>query len=89
MIFYQYFAAIVNVISQKNNMAIIAPSLLAANFLKLEETCKMLNESEADWYHLDIMDGRFVPNISMKSQFYFKVFKLQLIINYNIYIAYQ
>lgn len=45
-------------------MAIIAPSLLAANFLKLEETCKMLNESEADWYHLDIMDGRFVPNIS-------------------------
>jgi ribulose-phosphate 3-epimerase len=45
-------------------MAIIAPSLLAANFLKLEEICKMLNESEADWYHLDIMDGRFVPNIS-------------------------
>jgi ribulose-phosphate 3-epimerase len=45
-------------------MAIIAPSLLAADFLRLEETCKMLNESEADWYHLDIMDGRFVPNIS-------------------------
>jgi len=45
-------------------MPIVAPSLLAANFLKLEETCKMLNESEADWYHLDIMDGRFVPNIS-------------------------
>src|ERR1044071_8730183 len=45
-------------------MAIVAPSLLAANFLRLEDDCKMLNESEADWYHLDIMDGRFVPNIS-------------------------
>src|SRR5688572_16511379 len=45
-------------------MALIAPSLLSANFLNLEADCKMLNESEADWYHLDIMDGRFVPNIS-------------------------
>lgn len=45
-------------------MAIVAPSLLAANFLKLEDECKMLNESEAEWFHLDIMDGRFVPNIS-------------------------
>ena len=45
-------------------MPIIAPSLLAANFLNLDAECKMLNESEADWYHLDIMDGRFVPNIS-------------------------
>ncbi len=45
-------------------MAIIAPSLLSANFLKLEDDCKMLNESKADWYHLDVMDGRFVPNIS-------------------------
>jgi ribulose-phosphate 3-epimerase len=45
-------------------MAIVAPSLLAANFLKLEEECKMLNGSEADWFHLDVMDGRFVPNIS-------------------------
>lgn len=45
-------------------MALIAPSLLSANFLDLETDCKMLNESEADWYHLDVMDGRFVPNIS-------------------------
>ncbi|HEY8690916.1 MAG TPA: ribulose-phosphate 3-epimerase [Chitinophagaceae bacterium] len=43
---------------------IIAPSLLASNFLKLADECKMLNESEADWFHLDVMDGRFVPNIS-------------------------
>jgi ribulose-phosphate 3-epimerase len=45
-------------------MPIIAPSLLFANFLNLQEDCRMLNESEADWFHLDIMDGRFVPNIS-------------------------
>lgn len=45
-------------------MAIIAPSLLSANFLNLESDCKMLNKSKADWYHLDVMDGRFVPNIS-------------------------
>ena len=45
-------------------MLIIAPSLLSANFLNLDADCKMLNESQADWYHLDVMDGRFVPNIS-------------------------
>lgn len=45
-------------------MTIISPSLLACNFLDLREVCNMLNESEADWYHLDVMDGRFVPNIS-------------------------
>lgn len=45
-------------------MPIIAPSLLASDFLHLDRECTMLNESEADWFHLDVMDGRFVPNIS-------------------------
>jgi ribulose-phosphate 3-epimerase len=45
-------------------MPIIAPSLLASDFLHLEKECQMLNESKADWFHLDVMDGRFVPNIS-------------------------
>jgi ribulose-phosphate 3-epimerase len=43
---------------------IVAPSLLASNFLNLESEARMLNESEADWFHLDVMDGRFVNNIS-------------------------
>lgn len=50
--------------SQIAPMPLVAPSLLSANFLDLATDCKMLNESEADWFHLDIMDGRFVPNIS-------------------------
>ena len=45
-------------------MPIVAPSLLSANFLNLDADCKMINDSEADWYHLDVMDGNFVPNIS-------------------------
>jgi ribulose-phosphate 3-epimerase len=50
--------------SQITTWLLLLPPLLAANFLRLEEECKMLNESEADWFHLDVMDGRFVPNIS-------------------------
>lgn len=45
-------------------MALIAPSLLAADFLNLGRDCEMVNQSDADWFHLDIMDGLFVPNIS-------------------------
>lgn len=44
---------------------VIAPSVLAADFANLEKEILMLNESEADWIHVDIMDGVFVPNISM------------------------
>ena len=43
---------------------LIAPSVLAADFANLERDVKMINDSEADWFHIDIMDGVFVPNIS-------------------------
>jgi ribulose-phosphate 3-epimerase len=43
---------------------LIAPSLLAADFANLQAACEMINNSDADWFHLDVMDGLFVPNIS-------------------------
>ena len=44
--------------------SIISPSILAADFGNLQRDCEMVNNSKADWFHLDIMDGVFVPNIS-------------------------
>jgi ribulose-phosphate 3-epimerase len=43
---------------------IIAPSILSADFANLQRDCEMINNSRADWFHVDIMDGLFVPNIS-------------------------
>lgn len=45
-------------------MTIVSPSLLAADFLHLDNEIEMINRSEAEWLHLDVMDGLFVPNIS-------------------------
>lgn len=45
-------------------MPIVAPSILAANFSNLKKDIEMVNQSEAEWFHLDVMDGVFVPNIS-------------------------
>ena len=43
---------------------LIAPSVLSANFGNLDKDIELINRSDADWFHLDVMDGVFVPNIS-------------------------
>lgn len=43
---------------------LIAPSILSADFANIQRDCEMINNSKADWFHIDIMDGVFVPNIS-------------------------
>lgn len=50
--------------TQRMKNTLIAPSVLAADFANLQRDIEMINQSEADWFHIDIMDGVFVPNIS-------------------------
>jgi ribulose-phosphate 3-epimerase len=63
---------------------LIAPSVLSANFGNLDKDIELINRSNADWFHLDIMDGVFVPNIS----FGFPIIKAIINIKVNINVTF-
>lgn len=62
MLFYSYLTPVFHKPCQMNHL--LAPSLLSADFANLQSAIELVNTSPADWFHLDIMDGVFVPNIS-------------------------
>lgn len=63
-LFMPYRKHIFIIYATTNTMPLVSPSLLSADFGNLQHDLEMLNQSECDWYHLDVMDGVFVPNIS-------------------------